>query len=90
MWFSPGGLFPPKQMANARQTKRLLAWCAQGPQLIIVVPTRELGVQTVMLIYKLLGGSINSGIPGDPTNMFAYSGPRGIRVSGTLSGIFMR
>lgn len=53
----------------------------QGPQLMIVVPTKELGVQTVMLIYKLFGGSMNSGIPGDPTNMFSYSGPRGIKVS---------
>ena len=37
-------------------------------------------MQTVMLIYKLFGGSVNSGIPGEPTNMFNYSGPRGIRV----------
>ena len=52
----------------------------QGPQLLIVVPTKELGVQTVMLIYKLFGGSVNSGIPGEPTNMFNYSGPRGVKV----------
>jgi hypothetical protein len=44
------------------------------------VPTRELGVQTAMLLYKLFGGSVHAGIPGDPTNMFAYTGPRGIRV----------
>ena len=37
-------------------------------------------MQTVMLIYKLFGGSVNSGIPGEPTNMFNYSGPRGIKV----------
>ncbi|CAL5219427.1 g1256 [Coccomyxa viridis] len=55
-----------------------------GPQLMIVVPTKELGVQTVMLIYKLLGGSVNSGVPGDPTNMFGYTGPRGIKVKGVL------
>lgn len=57
-----------------------LIWLLQGPQLVIVVPTRELGVQTVMLIYQLFGGSVNAGIPGDPTNMFSYTGPRGIRV----------
>ncbi|CAK0742325.1 hypothetical protein CVIRNUC_001388 [Coccomyxa viridis] len=55
-----------------------------GPQLLIVVPTKELGVQTVMLIYKLFGGSVNSGIPGEPTNMFNYSGPRGVKVKGVL------
>ena len=38
-------------------------------------------MQTVMLIYKLFGGSVHSGVPGDPTNMFGYSGPRGIKVS---------
>lgn len=37
-------------------------------------------MQTVMLIYKLFGGSVNSGIPGEPTNMFNYSGPRGVKV----------
>ena len=55
---------------------------------MIVVPTKELGVQTVMLIYKLFGGSLNSGIPGDPTNMFSYSGPRGIKVSQLLTHPF--
>ena len=59
--------------------------CAQGPQLLIVVPTRELGVQTVLLIYKLFGGSVHAGIPGDPTNMFSYTGPRGIRVRRSCS-----
>lgn len=47
---------------------------------MIIVPTKELGVQTVMLIYKLFGGSVHSGVPGDPTNMFSYSGPRGMKV----------
>ena len=60
-------------------------------------------MQTVMLIYKLFGGSVNSGVPGDPTNMFGYTGPRGVKVSpaaqtdaghvfcahGTLKGAFM-
>ncbi|KAK9828026.1 hypothetical protein WJX81_001394 [Elliptochloris bilobata] len=58
----------------------------QGPQLVIIVPTRELGVQTIMLVYKLFGGSVTQGVPGDPSNMFAYSGPRGLKVRGVLDG----
>lgn len=52
----------------------------QGPQLVIIVPTRELGVQTVMIIYKLFGGAVNSQVPGDAANMFTYQGPRGLKV----------
>ena len=52
----------------------------QGPQLIVLVPTMELGVQEAMLVYKLFGGSVNPGIPGAAANMFAYSGPRGLKV----------
>jgi hypothetical protein len=52
-----------------------------GPQALIVVPTMELGVQVAMLVYRLFGGSVNAGVPGDKGNMFNYSGPRGIKVS---------
>jgi len=55
-----------------------------GPQLIIVVPTRELGAQIAMIIYKLFGGSVSQGIPGHAENMFRYSGPRGIKVKGLI------
>ena len=55
-----------------------------GPQAVIVVPTRELGVQVVMLIYKLFGGSVNPGIPGERANMFRYRGPKGLKVKGLL------
>ncbi|GAB4823402.1 hypothetical protein N2152v2_010448 [Parachlorella kessleri] len=56
----------------------------QGPQAVIIVPTRELGVQVVMLIYKLFGGSVNVGIPGTGGNIFQYDGPRGLKVKGLL------
>lgn len=56
----------------------------KGPQLVIMVPTRELGVQIVMLIYKLFGGAVNSQVPGDAANMFTYKGPRGLKVKGVL------
>ena len=56
----------------------------QGPQLVIMVPTRELGVQIVMLIYKLFGGAVNSQVPGDAANMFTYTGPRGLKVGAAV------
>ena len=37
-------------------------------------------MQVVMLIFKLFGGSVNVGIPGAGGNIFAYSGPRGLKV----------
>ena len=37
-----------------------------------------------MLIYKLFGGSINPGVPGERANMFRYHGPRGLKVKGLL------
>ena len=55
-----------------------------GPRLLLVVPTRELGVQIAMLVFKLFGGSVNPGIPGSSGNMFRYVGPRGIKVKGLL------
>ena len=48
--------------------------------LIVLVPSMELGTQVAMLVYKLFGGSVNAGIPGSSGNMFAYSGPRGLKV----------
>ena len=56
---------------------------AQGPQLVILVPTLELGVQITLLVYKLFGGNPSSGrVPGDGANMFRYSGPRGAKARG--------
>ena len=48
--------------------------------MVVLVPTRELGVQTVMLAYKLWGGSVNPGVPGLAGNMFSYNGPRGMKA----------
>lgn len=58
----------------------------KSPLALIVVPTRELGIQTAMLLYELVGGSIKK----DPTairgkaNMFKYKGPKGIRIGCVL------
>ena len=57
----------------------------ESPQLVIVVPTRELGVQIAMIVFRLFGGSVASdGIPGNRSNMFRYTGPRGVRVKGLV------
>lgn len=57
----------------------------EGPQLVVVVPTRELGVQIAMIIFRLFGGSVASdGIPGNKSNMFRYTGPRGLRIKGLI------
>lgn len=55
-----------------------------SPQLIILVPTKELGVQIALLVWKLFGGNISSRLPGDASNMFQYSGPRLLKVAGIL------
>ena len=58
----------------------------RSPLALIVVPTRELGVQTAILLYELVGGSIKK----DATelrgraNSFSYKGPKGVRVACVL------
>lgn len=56
-----------------------------GPQAVIIVPHRELGVQITLLAYRLLGGSINNGSkPGEKATIFTYKGPSGVNVRGIL------
>ena len=63
------------------------------PAVLIVVPTRELGVQVSMLCYRLLGGGTTNPsiqpynhpsrfVPGGKANMFSYKGPRHVQVAG--------
>ena len=63
------------------------------PAVLIVVPTRELGVQVSMLCYRLLGGgATNPALQpyrdpsryafGSKANMFSYQGPRHVTVAG--------
>jgi superfamily II DNA/RNA helicase len=54
----------------------------KSPLALIVVPTRELGVQTALLLYELIGGNVKkeaAEIRGK-ANMFKYKGPKGIRI----------
>ncbi|GFR40588.1 hypothetical protein Agub_g1168, partial [Astrephomene gubernaculifera] len=57
----------------------------KGPQALLLVPSLELGVQAALLAFRLLGGNISSGRPGDRANMFTYRGPRGVKVRGVLN-----
>jgi hypothetical protein len=63
------------------------------PLLMVVVPSRELGVQVSLLAYRLLGGSptnptlqpfahASKYLPGNAANMFTYTGPRRVKVAG--------
>jgi superfamily II DNA/RNA helicase len=56
------------------------------PLALIVVPTRELGIQTAMLCYQLVGGSIKDSATdfSGRANMFKYKGPKGIRIACVL------
>ena len=56
----------------------------KGPQAVLIVPHRELGVQLALIIYRMFGGSVNAGVPGEKANMFTYFGPAGIKVKGCL------
>eukprot|EP00591_Stephanopyxis_turris_P004839 CAMPEP_0195509416 /NCGR_PEP_ID=MMETSP0794_2-20130614/2359_1 /TAXON_ID=515487 /ORGANISM="Stephanopyxis turris, Strain CCMP 815" /LENGTH=773 /DNA_ID=CAMNT_0040636633 /DNA_START=214 /DNA_END=2536 /DNA_ORIENTATION=+ len=52
------------------------------PLALIVVPTRELGVQTAMTLYELVGGNTKRTESefGGERNMFKYKGPRGVKI----------
>ncbi len=63
------------------------------PAMLVVVPTRELGVQVSMVCYRLLGGGTTNPTlqpynhpsrfqPGGKANMFSYKGPRHVKVAG--------
>jgi superfamily II DNA/RNA helicase len=55
----------------------------KSPLALIIVPTMELGVQTAMQLFELIGGNIKDA-PTDfsgKANMFKYKGPKGIRIS---------
>jgi superfamily II DNA/RNA helicase len=59
------------------------------PLSLIVVPTRELGVQTALLLFQLIGGNIKE----SPTesmgkaNMFKFKGPKGVKIGCVLDDV---
>jgi superfamily II DNA/RNA helicase len=58
----------------------------RSPLAVIVVPTKELGVQTAMELFELIGGSVKKSATefAGKANMFKYKGPKGIRISAVL------
>jgi superfamily II DNA/RNA helicase len=54
----------------------------KSPLAIVVVPTRELGVQIAMLLYQLVGGNVKKSETelAGKSNMFRYKGPKGIKI----------
>jgi len=54
----------------------------KSPLALIVVPTRELGIQTAMLLYELVGGSTKTNAleMSGAANMFKYKGPKGVKI----------
>lgn len=55
----------------------------KSPVALIVVPTRELGVQIALLIFELVGGNKKSTITerSGKKNMFRYTGPKGVKIA---------
>ena len=61
----------------------------KSPLALIVVPTRELGVQTALILFELVGGNtrrLQTELydPGNAANMFKYKGPRGVKIGCVL------
>lgn len=54
----------------------------KNPLALIVVPTRELGVQIALLLYELVGGSTKKTATelSGYANMFKYKGPKGVKI----------
>lgn len=54
----------------------------RSPLALIVVPTRELGVQTALLLYECIGGSTKKTMTqlSGTANMFKYKGPKGVKI----------
>ena len=55
----------------------------KSPVALIVVPTRELGVQIALLVYELVGGNIKKSATerSGKRNMFRYTGPKGVKIA---------
>jgi superfamily II DNA/RNA helicase len=58
----------------------------RSPVALIVVPTRELGVQIALLLFELVGGNKKDSATerSGKKNMFRYKGPKGVKIGCVL------
>mmetsp|Transcript_108 Transcript_108/g.259 ORF Transcript_108/g.259 Transcript_108/m.259 type:complete len:771 (-) Transcript_108:192-2504(-) len=58
----------------------------KSPVALIVVPTRELGVQIALLLFELVGGNKKDKATerSGKKNMFRYTGPKGVKIGCVL------
>jgi superfamily II DNA/RNA helicase len=58
----------------------------KSPIALIVVPTRELGVQIALLLFELVGGNKKNSATerSGKKNMFKYKGPKGVKIGCVL------
>ncbi|KAL7495404.1 hypothetical protein ACHAWT_003864 [Skeletonema menzelii] len=58
----------------------------KSPIALIVVPTRELGVQIALLLFELVGGNKKQSATerSGKRNMFKYKGPKGVKIGCVL------
>lgn len=82
-----------RKAANSNVGDEVADTAVPTPAVLIVVPTRELGVQVSMLCYRLLGGGTSNPTLqpyahpsryqfGAKANMFSYKGPRHVKIAG--------
>lgn len=82
-----------RQAANRAVDDSVADTAVPTPAILVIVPTRELGVQVSMLCYRLLGGGTSNPTLqpyadpkryqfGGKANMFSYKGPRHVKIAG--------
>uniref|UniRef100_A0A7S2JR01 RNA helicase n=1 Tax=Leptocylindrus danicus TaxID=163516 RepID=A0A7S2JR01_9STRA len=91
---SPAILSKQNSQVGGRDGRAALATMGKGsdvksPLALIVVPTRELGVQLALNLFELVGGNTRRTktdlyAPGSTANMFKYKGPRGVKIGCVL------
>lgn len=64
----------------------------KSPIALIIVPTRELGVQIALLLFELVGGNRKESATqrSGSKNMFKYKGPKGVKIGCILDDVMSK